>query len=285
MNTIAQSSATFIAITAGFFTTKIISLSSEKSRLSRTEREKESELRILTEKENEYRNQIDNQLEKGASEIIDDFENAIYTDPPNEYQIKNGEDILRYFKEYYGRQPNEIESAYLEARTESILTHVKALNKEKDNRLGGIEIPNITRAIRSDSDKMIDYYRNHEEDKEFRLKIDTWKNTRADIARLKQSIALINEELMDVTYPEHARLGFFSFVLFAILGVIIPLTYRLWATYLLDLSKEYAIIVSQLNNANHIVVGLFSLGLAINFCYIALEVYPSFKSRWRKHRF
>ena len=44
MNTIAQCSATFIAITAGFFTTKMISLSTERSRIQRKKSEIESQL-------------------------------------------------------------------------------------------------------------------------------------------------------------------------------------------------------------------------------------------------
>lgn len=82
MNTIAQSSATFIAITAGFFTTKIISLSTEKSRLERRKNEIESELRATSQKQSEYKKQMDNLSEKDASERVDDFVDIVITSPP-----------------------------------------------------------------------------------------------------------------------------------------------------------------------------------------------------------
>ncbi len=54
MNTIAQCSATFIAITAGFFTTKMISLSTERSRIQRKKSEIESQLLTLKQKETRF---------------------------------------------------------------------------------------------------------------------------------------------------------------------------------------------------------------------------------------
>lgn len=138
------------------------------------------------------------------------------------------------------------------------------------------------RHMKSDSQRTIDTLYTIEENREFQRLVDEFRETRSRISYLEEATKLILEELLAVAYPKYALFGFVSFIVFAILGVIIPLTYRLWGAYLLDLSKQYMIVVPYLDNASLIVVGLFSLGLAINFYYIALEVYPSFKRPGKK---
>jgi hypothetical protein len=286
MNTITQSSATFIAITAGFFTTKIISLSTEKSRLERRKNEIESELRAYRQKQSEYKKQIDHLLEVDASERVDDFEGAVRAIPPDQYVIASSVDLIRYFREYYGRPPSERETRILSERSAKMLAKINDLKKQKEllekeySHLPEHRRPTYVEGyhrIKSDGERTSDTLYSIEENREFHRLDEELRETSSRITHLEETAKSILEELSAVAYPKNALFGFLSFIVFAILGVIIPLTYRLWATSLLDLSKQYAIIVPQLNNANHIVVGLFSLGLAINFCYIALEVYPSFK--------
>lgn len=103
--------------------------------------------------------------------------------------------------------------------------------------------------------------------------------TRYKISILQDSEKRIREELLDVVYPKHARFGFLSFIIFAGLGVIIPMAYRIWTGFLLDLANAYPIIIQYLPDVNNIVVALFSFGLALNFFYIFLDVRPSLKTK------
>jgi hypothetical protein len=173
----------------------------------------------------------------------------------------------------------------LKERSNKILAELNKLNEvekereeQKRTRFGGIEVPYIPTLdyeIRSDGDRIIDALYAQEGNREFKIKVDALKKTKDDFSRLKNEWDLISDELMDVSYPKHALFGFLSFVLFAVLGVIIPLTYRLWGPLLLDISKQYSSVLPYLDSSNHIVVGLFSVGLAVNLCYILLEVYPA----------
>ncbi len=59
MTTIAQISATFIAITAGFYTTKIISIINDKSRVKGRAKELEAELFLVKRNYDNLQKQID----------------------------------------------------------------------------------------------------------------------------------------------------------------------------------------------------------------------------------
>jgi hypothetical protein len=100
MTTIAQSAATFIAITAGFFTTKIISLSTERSRLIRRLAETESQLRTLKQKESRYNGKRESILNEKVTERVNELSHEIVTNP-QQYPLSSTQDLLKYFETYY----------------------------------------------------------------------------------------------------------------------------------------------------------------------------------------
>jgi hypothetical protein len=59
MTTLAQISATFIAITAGFYTTKIISIINDKSRIKGRTNEFEAELNLVTKNYDNLQKHVD----------------------------------------------------------------------------------------------------------------------------------------------------------------------------------------------------------------------------------
>jgi hypothetical protein len=70
------------------------------------------------------------------------------------------------------------------------------------------------------------------------------------------------KELESSSFPRHITFGYVSQVVFAILGVVFPLTYGSWSGYLDD-------------NSNVVAIVLFGVGLAMTFSYIISEVWAA----------
>jgi hypothetical protein len=68
------------------------------------------------------------------------------------------------------------------------------------------------------------------------------------------------QKLESSSFPRHITFGYVSQVVFAILGVVIPLTHGSWSGYLGD-------------NSNILAIVLFGVGLATTFGYIISEVW------------
>lgn len=76
---------------------------------------------------------------------------------------------------------------------------------------------------------------------------------------------LMNEELKNLVYPPKIWFGFISFIIFTGLGVFIPLLYNTWNE---SISKYLILPIEN----NIFVLILFTIGLTLNFVYIALEL-------------
>ena len=63
------------------------------------------------------------------------------------------------------------------------------------------------------------------------------------------------EDLKSISYPKYVKFGYGSLIIFAILGVILPLTYRWWQVYLLNHSEIFGL-------------GAFSIGLILTLLYL-----------------
>jgi hypothetical protein len=88
------------------------------------------------------------------------------------------------------------------------------------------------------------------------------------ISALNLSKNDLQRELTYSTFPKNMKFGFSSFVIFAILGVIFPLTYNIWGEYLLSDPN----LISLLRYTDTMAIILFSIGLALTFVYIGLEL-------------
>jgi len=80
-------------------------------------------------------------------------------------------------------------------------------------------------------------------------------------------MALVDRELSSITYPQYMIFGFSSFVLFAFLGVIMPLTSKLWYSYV----KENLYL-----DPDFFVITLFLIGLIVTLAYIGIETFSIF---------
>jgi hypothetical protein len=289
MTTIAQSAATFIAITAGFFTTKIISLSTERSRLIRRLAETESQLRTLKQKESRYNGKRESILNEKATERVNELSREIVTNP-QQYPLSSTQDLLKYFETYYQFKPTERHIKMLIDRTNEIREKWQESNKKEELRKKRnaalktwerqVDISALVHT-KSDGARFSDTVWNTHEHSTYTNIDNELNETRYKISNLEDEERRVKEELQDVVYPQYARFGFASFIFFAIVGVIIPISYRIWTTFFLDQSNSYPVIRQYLPISNSVVIALFTIGLAVNFVYIFSEVRPSLKKRPR----
>lgn len=106
LNTIAQCSATFIAITAGFFTTKMISLSTERSRIQRKKSEIESQLLTLQKKETRFNDKGEDILMRYAIERVDQLTQDMMRNPLD-YNLLTPHDLINSFEKYHKFDPTD----------------------------------------------------------------------------------------------------------------------------------------------------------------------------------
>ena len=134
LHTIAQTSATFVAIIAGFYTTKIISLSNEQRRILQRINELDNELQektvyynSLKETESETENRWDEEIINGFIEhITGDF--YIYE------QIKSIEDLREWFPKLYDQPLTENQDRILKERASKILAELENKRNERKER-------------------------------------------------------------------------------------------------------------------------------------------------------
>jgi hypothetical protein len=135
MSTIAQISATFIAITAGFYTSKIISIANEKTRISGRIREINTELSVTRVNQENLQTQIDSINDADAADNIKKFKNDLLTDELlRSYKITTFNDLISVFEKFYERKPLPIEEKYLRAQSTEIIQEVMVEQKSKNKR-------------------------------------------------------------------------------------------------------------------------------------------------------
>jgi hypothetical protein len=116
----------------------------------------------------------------------------------------------------------------------------------------------------SSSNNLIDAAHTREENREFNELTDRKRNEDIRLTFLEESKRDYERELYAIAYPRFMKLGFISFISFAILGVVIPFTYGWWSLYLKGYSNIFGI-------------GMFGVGLVVAFLYIYLEMSFSLK--------
>jgi hypothetical protein len=79
----------------------------------------------------------------------------------------------------------------------------------------------------------------------------------------------VEREFSSLAFPRYTKFDFVCFVVFAILGVIFPLTYGVWGEYLLEDNESIMFLIFH---ANNIALSLFGKGLALMFVYMGLEL-------------
>lgn len=187
---------------------------------------------------------------------------SLYKKPVNSY-----DDIIELWKSYWDEsQLSESILKKLKDKSVSLIERLKP--KEGKQRYKPWENPDRVEMIASlshmdDTTRIINHGYAIEEKRKFEhLKTD-FNSKLTEIKYLEKQIDRDSKELHSITYPKHWRFGYSSFLIFAVLGVIVPVTSQWWYFY----TKEYTDLFAIIS---------FSIGLGITFAYIGKEIYSIF---------
>lgn len=273
--TIAQSSAAFVAIVAAFFTTKILSIASEKSTLL-------NRVKLLT-KEIEQRNQvvetyqedIDRIWFKWADETVEPFlEDIKYDVSPD--SPPSVEELIDLFKETERRDPNQYEQELLKKKYSAFVEKVKEVAKEREEARKALykspynvvgQLFGVTRELRLLTTKLKLPEEVQREVETLDKAYDKQEEELKAISLLKLRKMEYEEQLKSVSFPKHIWFGFASLVYFAFVGVTVPLIYVLFIQQLQQYISEFHVLA------------LFLSGLIVIFLYLYLEIRQAISQR------
>jgi hypothetical protein len=261
MLTIAQASATFVAIMAGFFTTKIISISSDKKRIESKIAEDDIKRQGKEMKIMDYKEIIGNIERRKAERSVDSFVNDLLDEPLlNIYTL---EQLKHKYAEKYMFEPNEYEIKILDKEYGRI---TKKIQKEMEDRAVHFKITGNIRTsatrsylVRNIMDPETENRENEELDEMYK-KIQLEENEIAILDNLKHHY---EAEKDAISYPL-TNLAFISQLIFVVTGIVIPFNYNWWAPSLHSWfdTNEFGLI-------------MFYIGLSSAFCYLGLELLHS----------
>ena len=266
MSALAQAAATFIAILAGFYTSKILTIAGDKNRIEHKINYVNSEIAYETENIanlKSLRNKLQKEMEDSR---LQDFENIIKNEAniPNFKGIDTFNGLVECYKNIFMEQPSKNILINLKTKSDLLIRNLKTIT---ENRLkkNTFSTPSPLYSLSSDgASRIIEETEYVEEQQNFdNLKRELVEKENK-IKFLNQQLSLNKDELHSLVYPKHLKFGFFSFVLFALfalLGVIIPLTHQWWS------SSPYIVIDSDI-----FAFSMFLIGLIITFIYIFSEI-------------
>ena len=265
---VAESSAAFVAIVAAFFTTKILSIASERKTLS-------NRVKLLT-KEIEQRNHIVEMYQKDidriwfkwAGETVDPFlEDAKYDANPD--SPPSLEELIDAFKQKESRTPNQYEQGLLERKYAVFVDEVKKLAKEREEARKAFakspysvlgQLFGATRELRMLTTRLKLPEQVRREVEELEKAEDKQEEELKAVALLELRKNEYEEQSQSISFPKYVWFGFSSLVYFAIVGVAVPLAYVLLAAQF----QQYIL-------ESHVFF-LFLSGLIIVFLYLYLEI-------------
>lgn len=126
-------------------------------------------------------------------------------------------------------------------------------------------IENIYYRSRSGNEDVINTLKSQDQDRYYGNITDKRDSSKNRLSILDELKSIMIQELEGVIYPKRIKFGFISFIVFAILGVIMPLVYNTWEH---QVSEFLRVPVEN----NLFVFILFIIGLSLNFIYIAMEL-------------
>ena len=192
-----------------------------------------------------------------------------------EHQINNLDDAINIFNLVY---PDKTDLDVVELLKEMLPELINGSNKklndmideEKKNTSVTITVDALFGSQDKERKKILDGVRKNAELLYYDDLIKQRDIVKDRLFVLDALTNLMNEELKNLILPRKIRFGFISFIIFTGLGVFVPLLYNTWN----DLISEYLILPIE-NNV--FVLILFTIGLALNFVYIRLELQEAIK--------
>lgn len=269
MFTIAQVSATFVAIIAGFYTTKVISISSEKQRIRNKIGEIDAELRERKKIADHYQGRIDEHFAEEAKQDVSYFmQTLLVKDELKEYTL---EELIALYKTEH-KEADDYVQAELKNKLNEINEKIREEIKKRQPKLLDPRLPISLAATASAFGAIrpaltrINFMPSPASlaiSQQERDMIREWAGKRNDEhARMRILLELRKnheQELKATIWPKHLAFGMSAQVTFAVFGVVIPLAYARWPA----LGGV---------EADTIALGWFGLGLSTVFAYIFSEV-------------
>ena len=267
MFTLAQVSATFVAIISGFYTSKIISISSEKQRIRNKIAEIDAELKQRNKIAQIYQGRLNEIFGNRAKQTLVEFTGELLaSDELKEYSL---EELNLRFKELMGDEPDEYEKAAISQELQQVTKRIKEeleirtpkkMTADMPLSIAAIAFNPLTEKMRRESNKVRRLYstsaiENGAIDEAVKGRDDEHK----PMAILSTLKAHHEQELKSITLPKNITFGYISQVIFAIFGVAIPLGLATWP----DRASA---------DADRIALIWFGLGLSTVFVYILSEV-------------
>lgn len=272
MSTLAEAAATFVAILAGFYTTKIFTLKTDKNRVEYKLKQLTLEIEHRKNVASTLRIHVDERQEEKDNDIINYFvknmakARLMFDIPVNTY-----DDVIKLWKKYWNTEsePSETIAKKLKDRSASLIDDLKVKAAEELRKLTDRNYTYVEAlpSLRDDTSRIIEADYKREEERKFDQIKNKYNYELNEINQLEKQLDLAVRELSSITYPKYIVFGFSSFALFAFLGVIMPLTSKLWYSYV----KEYLYL-----DPDFFAITLFLTGLIVTLAYIGIETFSIF---------
>ena len=262
MGALTQSAATFVAILAGFYTTKILTIAGDKNRIEHKINYLKSEINFVTENIKNLKVEVNNIQEEEDNQLLQYFIEIIKDEChlPSFPNIKNLNDLINYYEKFFQGKPSENFVTKLKQQSDQIINELNKIRRDRLEKNTFSSTLALSTSLTSDiGSRIIEANRTLEEERNFNELTKELVEKENKLKFLNQQYSLYNEELHSLVYPKHLKFGFISFGLFAFLGVVIPLMHQWWSPYFRENSDIFALI-------------MFLIGLAITFAYILLEI-------------
>lgn len=274
MYTLAGAASTFVAIIAGFYTTKIFSITADINHLKNKSKQIELEIDWKSQNVQRLEEQINSKIDKDNEKHV----NYFLEEMKSEYsqRIESFDQILQYYETFWEKKPFEnivkkLKNRYEPFRKEfnkELDENQELLKKSESTPYSPFAATNETVIARplyhvDETARIIESDRSIEEENRFLDLKKEFEREQGTLDFLNKQFNEYSEEMNALVYP-NMKFGFISFALFAFLGVIIPLTSNWWDDYLTGYSDIFAFVT-------------FVIGLLLTFVYIYFEIFVSGK--------
>ncbi len=163
----------------------------------------------------------------------------------------------------YERSPSESELKILEKKCPSILEEI-----QKDKQKGTVRI----QAFISDAELTRRTIRDRDEVANRDRLLNQRNLEQSRISFLEESKAINENDLKLLAYSKYIKFGYASLIIFAVLGVFFPLTYKWWPS-------------NWLNHYEYAGLGAFGIGLTLTFLYLYLELKNAWNEKVKRKSF
>ena len=219
-NTILQITGVFIAIIGGFFTTKLLSIATERKKIQRKINEINSELKyqediIMANHEN-----ADSILQSWAQEDVEKFRNDLLSQSNLKEYSKN--ELINMYESSKKNSSNDFEKEIIYEQYDEIIANIKStLQRRKD-------MPDFAPEFLFSGNwlKPLNFIpRNYKQYSDIINKIDSQE---FKFQYLKEQKHLFENEKLDLSNPVNINKGFVYLFFATCVGIIYPISFQLF---------------------------------------------------------